>query len=244
MKTAYRHLLSNHEQALAIRDASFAGMEIVDVPVAKAVGPSGMCYQNARQQVLKYGGTVELGWQLLIWPGRFVKALHHAVWKNPEGNLIDVTAPAFSGVTSRTTTFIPIGPEIAPDTLDPVEPSVFYSLDADTSSLGYIKATRDLVIARQDMHDFIRKNDLLKCMVGNVFKAGSVPRDKLTILAIKNAKVRESEAAKFSALAQIMPQAPARPAFVPASPSPYPSTGRNEQCPCGSGKKYKKCHGI
>ena len=20
--------------------------------------------------------------------------------------------------------------------------------------------------------------------------------------------------------------------------------GRNEQCPCGSGKKYKKCHGL
>jgi len=23
----------------------------------------------------------------------------------------------------------------------------------------------------------------------------------------------------------------------------YPVTGRNEPCPCGSGKKYKKCHG-
>ncbi len=23
----------------------------------------------------------------------------------------------------------------------------------------------------------------------------------------------------------------------------YPGTGRNEQCPCGSGKKYKVCHG-
>jgi len=24
----------------------------------------------------------------------------------------------------------------------------------------------------------------------------------------------------------------------------YAGTGRNEPCPCGSGKKYKKCHGI
>ena len=23
-----------------------------------------------------------------------------------------------------------------------------------------------------------------------------------------------------------------------------PKTGRNEPCPCGSGKKYKKCHGV
>lgn len=24
---------------------------------------------------------------------------------------------------------------------------------------------------------------------------------------------------------------------------PSPKIGRNEPCPCGSGKKYKKCHG-
>ncbi len=24
---------------------------------------------------------------------------------------------------------------------------------------------------------------------------------------------------------------------------PSPKIGRNELCPCGSGKKYKKCHG-
>jgi uncharacterized protein len=23
-----------------------------------------------------------------------------------------------------------------------------------------------------------------------------------------------------------------------------PPPGRNDQCPCGSGKKYKKCHGA
>ena len=23
----------------------------------------------------------------------------------------------------------------------------------------------------------------------------------------------------------------------------YPTVGRNDPCPCGSGKKYKKCHG-
>lgn len=37
--------------------------------------------------------------------------------------------------------------------------------------------------------------------------------------------------------AEIMSLAPAQP---PHSPAP----GRNEACPCGSGKKYKKCHGA
>jgi preprotein translocase subunit SecA len=35
------------------------------------------------------------------------------------------------------------------------------------------------------------------------------------------------------------PQAPAKSPFV----RPQPKVGRNEPCPCGSGKKYKHCHG-
>ena len=30
----------------------------------------------------------------------------------------------------------------------------------------------------------------------------------------------------------------------PESSSGVPKVGRNEPCPCGSGKKYKKCHGV
>jgi preprotein translocase subunit SecA len=26
--------------------------------------------------------------------------------------------------------------------------------------------------------------------------------------------------------------------------SDQPKIGRNDPCPCGSGKKYKKCHGV
>ena len=44
---------------------------------------------------------------------------------------------------------------------------------------------------------------------------------------------------------------PEPPPFAPASEAPVeqpfvagPKTGRNELCPCGSGKKYKKCHGA
>jgi preprotein translocase subunit SecA len=41
-------------------------------------------------------------------------------------------------------------------------------------------------------------------------------------------------------------EAPAAPA-VPPTPQPAqrqgPKVGRNEPCPCGSGKKYKQCHG-
>ncbi|MDP1897982.1 MAG: SEC-C metal-binding domain-containing protein [Sulfurimicrobium sp.] len=29
----------------------------------------------------------------------------------------------------------------------------------------------------------------------------------------------------------------------PKNPSTWGRVGRNEPCPCGSGKKYKQCHG-
>jgi len=28
------------------------------------------------------------------------------------------------------------------------------------------------------------------------------------------------------------------------APNPYSGVGRNDPCPCGSGKKFKKCHGA
>ena len=28
------------------------------------------------------------------------------------------------------------------------------------------------------------------------------------------------------------------------APAPTAKVGRNDPCPCGSGKKYKKCHGA
>ncbi len=31
---------------------------------------------------------------------------------------------------------------------------------------------------------------------------------------------------------------------APAQPAAAPRVGRNDPCPCGSGKKYKKCHGA
>lgn len=37
------------------------------------------------------GGSVETGWSLWEWPGVLAEAIHHAVWRTPDGALIDVT---------------------------------------------------------------------------------------------------------------------------------------------------------
>jgi preprotein translocase subunit SecA len=61
--------------------------------------------------------------------------------------------------------------------------------------------------------------------------------------AVPASAVRGAAAATATATAA----APARPkqaAQAQAAPDPYAGTGRNALCPCGSGKKYKKCHGA
>ncbi|HEV8304962.1 MAG TPA: preprotein translocase subunit SecA [Gemmatimonadales bacterium] len=40
------------------------------------------------------------------------------------------------------------------------------------------------------------------------------------------------------------PPPPPRAPLGAAAPNPYAGVGRNDPCPCGSGKKFKKCHGA
>ena len=41
----------------------------------------------------------------------------------------------------------------------------------------------------------------------------------------------------------MLPPQPIKPFFAPNQQGRKHKIGRNEQCPCGSGKKYKHCHG-
>ncbi len=60
----------------------------------------------------------------------------------------------------------------------------------------------------------------------------------------------ESSAIRGKHAAGNVPAAPPKPAaakpqtFVKDKEDPYANVGRNDPCPCGSGKKFKKCHGA
>ena len=56
----------------------------------------------------------------------------------------------------------------------------------------------------------------------------------MTILTVNRRRFLMTGAAAGAA-----PTEPARPSGEPA----VPTVGRNEPCPCGSGQKYKHCHG-
>jgi len=65
----------------------------------------------------------------------------------------------------------------------------------------------------------------------------------------RKAQAMEFRHAEASALGQGPQQGAPQPGGSQAAPAPEPfvrssrKVGRNEPCPCGSGKKYKQCHG-
>jgi preprotein translocase subunit SecA len=56
--------------------------------------------------------------------------------------------------------------------------------------------------------------------------------------------VRETAAAVDAPAAEAAENAEQRPATVQTIVRDQPKVGRNDPCPCGSGKKYKNCHGA
>lgn len=66
--------------------------------------PKGLCYWNADDFVLKNGGTVMHGWMIMLWPKVYAMAMHHAVVKTVDGEILDITATPFD--SGGHTTFI------------------------------------------------------------------------------------------------------------------------------------------
>ena len=47
-----------------------------------------------------------------------------------------------------------------------------------------------------------------------------------------------------TATGPLPPKAPSPAPIGAAAANPYAGVGRNAPCPCGSGKKFKRCHGA
>ena len=75
-------------------------------------------------------------------------------------------------------------------------------------------------------------------MVGHHIDA-STGEDEMALAEI-NSRIASGE---FAPQALLAPQAGPAPARDPNDPATWGKVARNEACPCGSGKKYKHCHG-
>jgi hypothetical protein len=67
-----------------------------DTPVYVPIHPEpnaqiGECFFNVQEKVAASGGDIVYGWNIWEWPRVYIEAEHHAVWRSPDGDLIDVT---------------------------------------------------------------------------------------------------------------------------------------------------------
>ncbi|ANJ99046.1 hypothetical protein [Serratia plymuthica] len=77
---AFCHTINPHNSPIAI-------------PCIKSNYPLGLCYWNAHDYVKNHGGEVVYGWIFNVWPDLYIDAMHHAVVRDVDGNLIDITPP-------------------------------------------------------------------------------------------------------------------------------------------------------
>ena len=81
-----------------IDDATLAFCATISpcVPLYVPVDPApdtrvAYCFDNSVAQAALHGGEAAYGWAIWHWPGRWFEAEHHAVWRRPDGSLLDVT---------------------------------------------------------------------------------------------------------------------------------------------------------
>ena len=65
--------------------------EPFQVPLCERTMPIENCYWNVLAHVQQYGGAILFGWMLKHWPGLYLSAEHHAVWRRNDGEILDVT---------------------------------------------------------------------------------------------------------------------------------------------------------
>lgn len=62
------------------------------VPVRPVPGSlKNECFSNVQKHAAEHGGSLVCGWSIVEWPGVFLEAEFHGVWRSPDGELVDVT---------------------------------------------------------------------------------------------------------------------------------------------------------
>lgn len=157
------------------------------------------CFQNVEANVLMHGGETIYGWLLWEWPHVLVEAEFHAVWRNLEGELVEIT-PKPDGDSN--VLFLP----------DPLRR--YQGRQVDNVRL----AVRDDLL----VHHFIRN-------AGNIFSI-----------------MKRGERADVAGYVTLPKEEIEPPMILQSLIGEMLSRGlrAHDACICGSGRKYKRCHGT
>jgi len=162
------------------------------------------CFPVVAQQVERAGGEACYGWRVWELPWVYIEAEFHAVWRNPQAELVDITPTqlGFSRIL-----FIP---------------------DPDRVYEGrQVNNVRRALCANPAVDEFFRAADA----EFEFLNRGSRAYQHALSLS-------PGEAAELQTISR------RRADSIVALARSIPDPGRNDPCPCASGKKYKKCCGA
>lgn len=143
------HLPPRDPRAVALASAFFPDLHLESVKRISIDRP-GQCYENVRNKISQEGGAIQFGWLLSVQTGHFVEAIHHAVWCNNDGILLDVTGPAYPAMTGEDVTFVrSLESQIIWSHLVPMEIPKFLLLTDSLSTVQYTEVVQKLMICRR-----------------------------------------------------------------------------------------------
>lgn len=189
------------------------------------------CFSNVREHVRVLGGSMQLGWIIWETPDIMLEANFHAVWRSPDGQFVDVT-PQIDGETKIL---------FLPDSAAMIQKET-----GDVVGMRRMPLVDDPLV-----HEFIRLGDLKDTlMVRAQQRLTKLDMDGLVEIQKKKIPILEKLALKYRGKVGELKMVPlsfrpsGAPGFVEAVERRLPKVGRNDPCPCRSGKKYKKCCGA
>jgi hypothetical protein len=172
------------------------------------------CFENVRNVIADRGGEIVYGW--LVWQhgNIFVEAEHHSVWRKTTGEPVCVTPQT---PPEKAITFIP-------------DPSATYDFDKQP----FTNNIRIALVNDSRVEEFFKACEE-QTEIMNVGRRNSGLGSTVELSDSEALRHTELEMKKIALMSQVLPS--------DSRQSRVEKVGRNEPCPCGSGKKYKKCHG-
>lgn len=179
------------------------------VPVAESPDAEHLyCVPAVEKHVEEHGGGVQLGWQIRQWPGVLFEAIFHAVWRDPSGQLQDIT-PSPDKPTK--TLFLP-------DARAKYEGRQINSI---REPINNSPGGRLMIEAQNEEFELANRGERAH-QHGELVLRGEEANE---YRRIQQKKVRATQ-------------------MIVASASAPRKMGRNDPCHCGSGIKFKRCHGA
>nr|WP_311527969.1 hypothetical protein [uncultured Ralstonia sp.] len=85
-------------QAREVPAAEYSDTPPIFVPVQPMAGARPLkCWFNVRDAIADRGGRAVFGWSLWARPDGHYQAIHHGVWEQPSGSLVDITPMQIGG---------------------------------------------------------------------------------------------------------------------------------------------------